>query len=85
MNLKQLSSKEFEYFSESDINELIIESLYPLESKEARHYTNPINSRIPTIISKNGLHYQIYRLGIIPNKNKIKTKGGHYINKKYNN
>ena len=58
MNLKELSKVEFEWLLDSDINELIMESLFPLESKEAKFYTNPNRmSRYPTIISKNELHH----------------------------
>lgn len=57
MNLKVLNNRELEHFNEKEINELIIESLFPLENKESKFYTIPNNRhRFPIFVSKNELH-----------------------------
>ena len=65
MNLRELSYTPFEQLTEKQINELIIESLFPSERKEYKYY----NSRYPTFISNNDFH----RLDIV-NNNSIGNK-----------
>ncbi len=57
MNLNELNTSKLENLLESEINELIIESLFPSERREHKFYTNPKRMRrFPTIVSNNGIH-----------------------------
>ncbi len=56
MNIAKLNNIQLEYLDQKEINDLIIESRFPNESKQYRFITNPKNkNRFPVFVSNNDL------------------------------
>lgn len=47
MNIKTLNNIQLENINNKELNQLLIENLFPLESKEIKYYTSDYFNRLP--------------------------------------